>query len=110
MAIASNAGKRRKLKLLSVVRAVMSQAPASSTFPLLNVGPIVDVCKDWGLVLNEEDIAAPTPAKVQSIYEWWMAAVLSLNAEDCTRAAEAQLDHMDDAVRCCLTRREAHPG
>lgn len=71
----------------------------SSTFPLLGPAHLIETCKEWGLLLTEEDIVHPTPAKVQSIYEWWMATVLSLNAEDCTRAAEKQLDAMDDAVR-----------
>ena len=43
-----------------------------------------------------EDLQAPTPARAQAIYEWWMSRVLGLNAEDCVRAADSQLDRNFD--------------
>ncbi|GAA6002338.1 uncharacterized protein JCM10292_006609 [Rhodotorula paludigena] len=67
------------------------------TFPLLPLDELVQTCVGFGCSIAHDDLARPTPARTQAIYEWWMERLLGLRAEDVRRAADAQLDQLDYA-------------
>jgi hypothetical protein len=81
------------------------QPTGAGTFPVLSVPDLLADLQQCDCPATLEDLAHPTPARVQNIYEWWMNKSLGLNAEDVRRAAEAQLVQMENPVSYSLSRR-----
>ncbi|BGP14677.1 hypothetical protein JCM10213_006243 [Rhodosporidiobolus nylandii] len=65
------------------------------TFPVLDQAALLEDLQSLDCPVNGEDLAHPTSARVQAVYEWWMHKMLGLNAEDVRRAADAQLAELD---------------
>lgn len=72
--------------------------PASQVFPILRATEVLEACHAAGLPLTPDDLSHPTPSRVQSIYEWWLHLILHITMDDCKRAAEEKLDHIEHAV------------
>ncbi|GAA5872248.1 hypothetical protein JCM8547_004794 [Rhodosporidiobolus lusitaniae] len=70
-------------------------APAG-TYPVLQPHELLADLSAVDCPVTSDDLLHPTPARAQAIYEYWMNKVLGLNAEDVRRAAEAQLDTLEN--------------
>lgn len=82
-----------------------TMAPRSTIpFPILAPEVLVAESATTVFAVSLEDLRAPTPPKIQTIYEAWMIRHLGINIQDCLRAAEQQMDHMEDAVRPSFSR------
>lgn len=77
------------------------------TFPVLDAPALLSDAASIGCPLQPDDLAHPQPARILVLYEWWMARLLTLQAEDIKRAAEAQLDQLEHPVRRSTTAQDA---
>lgn len=77
------------------------------TFPVLDAPALLSDAASIGCPLQPDDLAHPQPARILALYEWWMARLLTLQAEDIKRAAEAQLDQLEHPVRRSTTAQDA---
>ena len=71
---------------------------AQAAFPILTIEEIISGCAAVGCAILESDFRQPVAARIQAVYETWMAHSLGINAEDCIRAVEDHLAQMEHAV------------
>ncbi|GAA5967486.1 hypothetical protein JCM11641_000563 [Rhodosporidiobolus odoratus] len=70
-------------------------ASQMGTFPVLDPQSLLADLVTAECPVTPDDLAHPTPARAQAIYEWWMNRMLGIKAEDVRRAADAQLADME---------------